>query len=453
MLTLPPRIMAIVGPFAQAFTERTWQWVQVLVVGAILAPGRRTVTAVLRVTGLAQEAQFQLFHRVLNRASWLGLVVSRILLGLLVAAFLPAGEQLVVAADETLERRSGPKIAALGAFRDPVRSRKTRTVYSFGLRWVSLMALVPVPWSSRVWALPFLTVLAPSEKTDTAQQKRHRTSVDWVGQMIGCVRRWLPDRVLVLVVDGGLAAVKLGRRCAGYRVPVTYVSRLRTDARLHDPPPATRRPGQRGPTPKRGPRQPSLADRAQDLATRWERVEVAWYGGATRPVELATGTGLWFNAAGQGLALRWVLVRDPVGAFAPQGLFATDLTATAPQIVAWFVLRWSVEVTFQEARAHLGVQTQRQWSDKAISRTTPALLGLFSLVTLLAHHLTAGHPHPVRTAAWYAKKEATFSDTIALVRRHLLTTVQFPNSPSPIGHASIPTAVLYGLIDELCYAA
>lgn len=452
MLTLPIESMAVLRPFAQAFTERTWVWVQVLVVGAILAPGRRTVTAVLRVTGLAQERQFQLFHRVLNRASWSGLAVSRILLGLVVAAFVPAGAPLVVAADETLERRSGPTIAAVGAFRDPVRSRKTRTVYGFGLRWVSMMALVAVPWSSRAWALPFLTVLAPGKKTDTARGTRHKTSVDWVGQMVGCVRRWLPDRPVVLVVDGGLAAVKLGRRCAGYRVPVTCVSRLRGDARLYDPP-AADRPGQPGPKPKRGLRQPSPADRAQDPATDWERVEVAWYGGATHPVELATGTGLWFNAAGQSLALRWVLVRDPAASGAPQALFATDPAASARQIVEWFVLRWSVEVTFHETRSHLGVETQRQWSAKAIARTTPALLGMFSLVTLLAHRLLAGQPHPVRTAAWYAKTEATFSDTIALVRRHLLTSTQFPTSPSPNGHAPIPLAVLDGLIDEFCHAA
>ncbi len=452
MLTLPGTIMAVVGPFAQAFTDRTWPWVQVLVVGAIVAPGRRTVAAVLRVVGLSQERQFQLYHRVLNRASWSGLVVSRILLGLVVAAFLAAGAPLVLAADETLERRSGPKIAALGAFRDPVRSRKQRTVTSFGLRWVSMAALVPVPWSQRVWALPFLTVLAPSAKTDAARARRHKTSVDWVGQMVGCVRRWLPERPLVLVVDGGLAAVKLGRRCAGYRVPVTCVSRLRADACLYDSP-AARRPGQRGAPAKRGPRQASFADRARDPATDWERSTVAWYGGTTRAVELATGTGRWFNGAGDWLDLRWVLVRDPAGAFAPQAVFATDPQATPSQIVGWFVRRWSLEVTFQDARAHLGVETQRQWSDRAIARTTPALLGLFSLVTLLAHRLLAGQPHPVRTAAWYTKTEATFADTIALVRRHLLTTTLFPTSPRQTGHAEIPAAVLDGLVDAFCYAA
>ena len=413
MLTLPVEIMAVVRPFAQAFTERTWVWVQILVVGAILAPGRRTVTAVLRVVGLAQERQFQLFHRVLNRASWSGLVLSRILLGLVVATFLAAGAPLVVAADETLERRRGLKIKALGMFRDAVRSSKKRKVYSFGLRWVSMMALVRVPWSSRVWALPFLSALAPSALTNTAQGTRHKSSVDWVGHMIGAVRRWVPGRPLVLVVDGALAAIKLGQRCAHHAVPVTFVSRLRIDARLYEvarPVPA----GTRGPRPRKGPRQPTLSARADSPQTVWETVSLAWYGGTQRTVELATETGLWGNSDGALLPLRWVLIRDPAGTFAPQAVFATDLTASAQQIVEWFVLRWNVEVTFQEVRAHLGLETQRQWSDLAIARTTPALLGLFSVVTLLAHRLCADQPHPVRTAAWYVKKEATFADTLAL---------------------------------------
>lgn len=452
MLILPSEIMSVMGPFAQAFSDRTWQWALILAVGAILAPGRRTVTAVVRVMGLSEERQFQLFHRVLSRASWSSLVLSRILLGLIVAAFLAAGAPLVLAADETLERRRGAKIKALGVFRDPVRSSKKHKVYSFGLRWVSMMALVRVPWSSRVWALPFLSVLAPSEKTNTAQGKRHKSSIDWVGQMIGAVRRWVPARPLVLVVDGALAAIKLGHRCAHYAVPVTFVSRLRSDARLYDWPGA-RRPGQRGPTPQKGPRQPTLRDRVPSPQTEWETVTVAWYGGRPYTVELATGTGLWANSDGEILPLRWVLIRDPAGTFDPQSLFATNLTASAQQIVEWFVLRWNVEVTFEEVRAHLGVETQRQWSDLAIARTTPALLGLSSVVTLLAHRLSAGQPHPVRTAAWYVKKEATFADTIALVRRHLWTTTQFPHSPSQTGHVQLPRAVFDGLIDSLCYAA
>ncbi|MBI5349574.1 MAG: transposase, partial [Chloroflexi bacterium] len=223
MLTLPNDIMPVVGAFRQVFSERTWDWAQILLVGSILATHVRTVASVLRVMGLSQDKQFQNFHRVLNRAKWSGLLTSKILLGLLVATFLASGAPLIIGADETLERRQGKQIKAKGVFRDAVRSSKKHKVYSFGLRWVSMMVLVPVPWSRRVWALPFLTVLAPSEKTKTAHGKRHKTSIDWIGQMIRIVRRWQPTRAMVLVVDGGLAAVKLGLTCSSYLYPIVYV--------------------------------------------------------------------------------------------------------------------------------------------------------------------------------------------------------------------------------------
>ena len=168
MLTMPTEIMALMSAFAPVFSERIWDWVQVLVVGAILAPGKRTVTSALRVMGLRQEKQFQNYHRVLNRAKWSSLEVSKILLGLLVLAFVPSNGPLLIAADETLERRRGKKIKGKGYFRDPVRSCRGQPVKSHGLRWVSMMLLVPVPWSKRVWGLPFLTVLAPSPKTNEA---------------------------------------------------------------------------------------------------------------------------------------------------------------------------------------------------------------------------------------------------------------------------------------------
>ncbi len=452
MLILPPEIMQVLRPFAQAFSDRIWDTVQLLIVGAILTPGKRTIAAILRIMGLSEERQFQRYHRVLNRATWSGLRLSQILLGLLIAAFLAAGAPLIIAADETLERRKGRKIKQKGAFRDAVRSSKTRTVTSFGLRWLSMMLLVPVPWSQRVWALPFLTVLAPSAQTNLANGKRHKTSIDWLAQMIALVRRWVPARPIVLVVDGGLAAVKLGLHCARLVVPVTYVSRLRLDAVLHDPPPPPLA-GKRGPKPKKGTRQASLKARLKDATTGWEVARVAWYGGVARQVELVSGTALWYTPGADPLPLRWVLVRDPLAQFAPQAFFSTDLAATAVQIVEWFVLRWSEEVTFEEARAHLGLETQRQWSDRAIARTTPVLLGLFSLITLLAHRLAAGGEVPVRRAAWYRKREATFADALALVRQQLWSSVKFTNSAVKSGVIPIPSSVLHGLVDTLCYAA
>lgn len=448
---MPTEIMTVLQPFAPVFSERIWDWVQVLVLGAILAPQQRTVTAILRIMGLSGERQFQNYHRVLSRARWSGLRLSRIMLGLLVAALVPPDAPIIVAADETLERRRGKQIAAKGHFRDAIRSSEKKHVASEGLRWVSMMLLVPVPWSRRVWALPFLTVLAPHEKTHAALGQRHKTSIDWVQQLTSQVRRWLPTRRLILLTDGGLIAVKLGLRCSHYRTPVTFISRLHLNIRLFDPP--TPKPkGRRGAQASKGPRQPSLATRLADAATVWTRQAVVWYGGKQRTVEWASGTALWHTPSqSQPLPIRWVLVRDPQHKFKPAAFCCTDLAVRPEQIIAFYVLRWNVEVTFEECRAHLGFETQRQWSRLAIARTTPLLLGLFSLVVLLAHHLTSGQPLPTRSTAWYTKREATFSDVIAYVRRYLWLHLKFTNSLPKTRFIEFPASVLATLVDTLCY--
>lgn len=452
MIALSPEMKALLMHFAPVFSERVWDWAQVLVVGAILAPGKRTVTSALRVMGLSEEKQFQNYHRVLSRARWSAFDLSRTLLGLLVSVFVGLGIPLIIGVDETLERRKGEQIKAKGVFRDAVRSSRKHTVCCFGLRWVSMMVLLSVPWSERIWALPFLTVLAPSERTNLANGKRHKTSIDWVMQMITAVRRWVPERVIVLVTDGGLVAIKLGLRCMGFANPVTYISRLRLDARLFDEP-GPQPTGKPGPKPKKGKRQPSLKHRLHSPKTKWQSLSIKWYGGKLREIEIVTGTALWHTPGFDPLPLRWVLARDPRGQFESTAFFSTHLLLTPLQILTYFIMRWGLEVTFQEARAHLGMETQRQWSDLAIARTTPALLGLFSLVTLLAHLLTEGKPFPVRTAAWYEKQEATFSDAIALARRHLWTKTGFANSPGEQRLVEIPPPVLAGLVDALCYAA
>ncbi len=452
MLTAPVEIMVILGCFAQVFSERTWDWVQVLVVGAILAPGKRTVSSVLTVVGLSQEKQYQRYHRVLNRAKWSGLQVSKILLGLLVVIFAAGGGTIVLGADETLERRKGKHIKAKGVFRDAVRSSRKHLVKAFGLRWVSMMVLVSIPWSSRVWALPFLTVLAPSEKTNLANGKRHKTSIDWVMQMISQVRRWLPTRKLVLVVDGGLIALKLGHRCLSYANPVTLVARFRLDAQLYDWP-EQQPEGKPGRKPQKGKRQPALKQRLQNPKTTWRTIRIRWYGGLVRSLEIASGTALWHTPGEKPLPIRWVLVRDPLGKLEDAAFLCTDLDVSPEQILHWYVMRWNIEVTFEDARAHLGLETQRQWSNLAIARTTPALLGLYSLVVLLAHHLLQGQPLPIQTTAWYTKREATFSDVIAFVRQHLWEHTEFVHSHIQGRPVPIPDSVLRGFVDLLCYAA
>src|SRR5262245_18498770 len=216
MPPLPEAILLVLAPSAPLFSQRVWVHAQVLLLGAILASGRRTVTAALRIMGLALERRFTNYHRVLNRAVWSARQGSRILLGLLIALLVPPGTMVVLGADDTVERRSGRKIRAKGCYRDAVRSAHTHVIRCFGLKWVSMMLLVPVPWRRRVWALPFLTALCwPAQK---GGRRRHKTSIDWARQMMKQVRRWLPGQRLVLVVDGGFAAVSLALACVTHHV-------------------------------------------------------------------------------------------------------------------------------------------------------------------------------------------------------------------------------------------
>ena len=457
MHNLPPAIIHVLRHFEPLFSERVWEWAKILLIGAILAPGKRTVTSALRVMGLSQEKQFQNFHRVLNRATWSSRAASCVLLRLLVAAFVAADGPVVFGIDDHIERRRGAKIAARGIYRDAVRSSKSFFVKTSGLRWVCIMLLAPIPWAQRVWALPFLTVLAPSQRYHQERGQQHKQITDWARQMIIQVRTWLPKRQLVVTADSAYAALELLAACQGLPEPVTIVTRLRLDAGLYDPVPP-RQPGQRGAPRKKGARQPTLAARLDDPATTWTEHTIAWYGRSTRTVRLATGTAIWYHAGMPPVAIRWVLITDledadPATALKPQALLCTDSNVAAPQIVEWFVLRWQLEVTFEEARAHLGIETQRQWSDLAILRTTPAVLGLFSLVTLFAHHLLQGQKPPTRQAAWYAKEVPTFSDTLALVRQHLWPVTIFWMSPNDTDVVKIPKALFDRLTDTLAFAA
>jgi hypothetical protein len=231
MLALPAPIAATLASFAPLFSRRVFRQVQVLILGAVLAPGKRTVTSALRVMGLHQEPQFQKYHRVLSRNRWSSRKAAQVLLGLLVRAFAST-EPVIIGMDETLERRQGERIAAKGIYRDAARSSRSVFVKSHGLRWISMMVLAPIPWAARVWALPFLWVLAPSERYDQERGRRHKTVAQWAAQMITQVRRWLPERSVVLVADGAYSVLTLLDRCARLRGPITMVTRLRLDAAL-----------------------------------------------------------------------------------------------------------------------------------------------------------------------------------------------------------------------------
>src|SRR6266571_526368 len=207
MLSLPIAFTSAIGVFAPVFSRPVWQHVQVLMTGAVLAPGQRTVTAILRIMGRSAAPDFQTYHRVLNRAVWSPLNASRLLLRLLVAVFVPRGV-VIFGLDDTIERRRGDQITAKGIDRDPVRSSPAHRVKASGLRWLGCLWLTPIAWANRVWALPFLTVLCPSERCYAQHGRRHQTVLERAWQIIRLVRRWWPGREVVFVADSRFAALE-----------------------------------------------------------------------------------------------------------------------------------------------------------------------------------------------------------------------------------------------------
>lgn len=441
-------ILAVLAAFSSEFSQPTLKNIQILLIGAILCRGPRRVSSVLRIMGLASKGDFSKYHRVLNRAQWDGLKLAKILLGLLIK-LLPDSWPVLIAVDETLERRRGKKIKAKGLYRDAVQSSQSNVVTSYGLKWVCMVLIVPMPWCKRPWALPFLTVLAPSKKSNESAGRRHKTSLDWTRQMVCLISHWLKRR-WILVGDGAYACMDLALTCI--KLNVALVSRLRLDAQLFEFPVFEKK--KLGRKPVKGKRI-QLKALLNDPKQIWQIETVDWYGGERRQIEYLTFTCLWYHAGFTPVRLRIVLVKTPNGKNEAEAFFSTNIDLNPTQIIRYFVLRWNIEVTFEETRAHLGVETQRQWSDKAIARTTPLLMGLFSFVTLVALKIHQIKPLvSLETAAWYDKKgELTFSDIISVVKKSIWSNKYFSKSGNQLDFEKYTDETINSLIYQLSSTA
>ena len=410
--SLSPCIIAILWPFSVLFSNSSWQTSITLLLGAILCRGKKTVTGILRAIGLSQESGFSKYHRILNSLDWSAKRGSEILLKILLK--MVGKERPVILIDETLERRKGKKIKAKGYYRDAVRSSRSKVVYTAGLKWLVMALSFRFNFAKRAFALPFFTVLEPSEKSTKKQGRRHKTTADWSIQMVLQIVRWAPSIPFILVGDGGFACAKLAWTC--FKNHIALVSRLKMNARIYALPeeiPA----GKRGRKPKKGVRLISFKEMLKMEDLPWEEVEIAGYDGKKKRVQYLTNTAMWGVDGFCPIAIRWVLVKDPTGEMDALPLMSTDVNLTAFRIIELYVDRWGLEVTFQETREHLGVETQKQWSDKAIERTTPILMALYTIVCLIGNRLKEEDALPItEKAAWYDKETVTFSDLLKAVR-------------------------------------
>jgi len=416
----PGRLLA---PFRGMLARPTLGRLETIVAGVLLVSGQRTIAAALRAVGKGNDKGFSSFHRLLNAASWSALEGARILLLLIVLAFVPEGP-VVIGIDDTIERRKGARIKAKGIYRDPVRSSKGCFVKVSGLRWLAAMVMVRVPFARTVWGLPFLTVLCPSERAAEKAGTRHKKLTDWARQALLQARRWLPGRRIVAVSDSGYAAIEL---CLALLGKVVMISRLRLDARLFEPAPP-RQPGRVGRPRRTGKELPKLSAVAEDPNTTWTPVELlSRKDGKKHRCAITSGTAVWYHPGSDPLPVRWIIVRNFDGNRKTEAFFSTDAAMSPEEVLRLFALRWQMEVTFEEVRKHLGVETQRQWSDLAIARATPMLLGLFSLVALWAS-TTPGLTITTMPTAWYRKTTPTFADALTAIRLKIWEERLYPIS-------------------------
>jgi hypothetical protein len=431
-----------------AFTEPTFQRIVPLLVGAILARGRRTVTGCLRAaTGLA-SGHWTAYHRVFSRATWslwpLGRILARAVL-----AWIDPAEPVLVPIDDTTAQHRGTRVYGKGRHHDAVRSTHSHTVWRWGHKWVVLSISVRFPFTWRRWALPVLVALYRPEELNRAEGRRHKTPAQLGRQLVAVLVHWFPERRFVILGDGGYASHELAAFAHRHRRHVTLISRFHPQARLYEvPPPREKRPGR---PREKGPKCPAPAEVVK--ATRRQPATVCWYGGGTRRVEYVSATGQWYKA-GQGLVpVRWVFVHDREGTHRDEYFYATDPGLLAPRIISWFTARWPIETTFQEVRAQLGFETPRQWVAPSVLRTGPCLLGLVTVISLIYAEHARRHRVRPQGSAWYQKAAPTFGDAVATVRRLLWAETVFQQPPHARAFDQIPRRLRTLLLDSLSRAA
>jgi hypothetical protein len=445
-MILPAEAAAVLLPFAPAFTTPTSQRFLLLAASAVLTAGRHTVANLLRTLGGLAAGHRTSYQRLLSKARWSGLRLARLLAGL-VLRLLPDDQPVLLVGDDTVDGHRGKRVHGKARHRDPARSSHSYTAWRYGHKWVVLAVLVRLPFATRPWALPVPVGLYRSEEDNRRLGRPHRTPAQVLCRLLGVLLRWCPDRRFLLVGDAGYGTHEVARFCHERRDRLTLISKLHPKANLHEPPPPY---AGKGRPRQKGPALPKPSQAVADLC-RFERREVGWYGGGRRWVATAGGTGHWYKS-GQGLVpLRWVFVRDRSGTHRDEYFYSTDPALTPEQITAWYTGRWNIETTFQELRAHLGLEATRGWCARTVLRAAPCLFGLYSVVALLYVAL----PEAKRSGgvSWPGKATVTFSDALTSVRRWLWAEAIFPQAAGVAAVPELPAPLREALLAALAQAA
>jgi len=443
---LPAEAHPLVQVLAVHFANPTYQRFSTLLVGAVLTTGRRTTANLLRTLRHLAPGHRTDYHRVLSRAPWSGLALGCALMRFALDHLVPDGPVMLVG-DDTVDGHKGKHVYGKARHRDAVRSSHSYTAWRYGHKWIVLAVLVKFPFATRSWALPVLIDLYRSAADDRARRRPHRTPARIMCGLLRVLLIRFPGRTFVFAGDSGYGTHEVARFCDRHRTRLTLVSKLHPDANLFDPPPPYTGKGR----PRvKGPRRPKPRA-AVAAATAFTRLEVGWYGGSRRRVEVVDGTGHWYKT-GQGLVpMRWVFVRDTSGTHRDEYFFTTDPGLTPAAVIGYYCGRWNIETTFQEARSCLGLETTRGWREKTVLRAGPCLLGLYSVVAILFATL----PESKRTGAvtWPGKATVTFSDALCAVRRWLWAEAVLPQAGDGTALQKLPQPIRELLLTTLAPAA
>jgi hypothetical protein len=444
-MILPPEALPLLHALAPAFTQPTFRRFTLLLAAALLTTGRRTVANFLRTTGPLAHGHRTSFQRVFSAARWSGLALGRALAGFLLGRFVADGP-VVLVGDDTVDGHKGKHVYGKARHRDPVRSTKSYTAWRYGHKWVVLAVLVRFPFATRPWALPVLVDLYRSAAGDRERHRRHRTPAQLMARLVRLLLGWFPDRQFVFVGDQGYGTHELARFARRHRGRLTLVSKFHADANLYGPPPPYAGKGR--PRTKGG----KLPQPQQVVAVAGRRrLTVGWYGGGRRRVEVVRGVGHWYRAGKALVPLCWVFVHDCTGTHRDEYFFSTDTALSPAAVIGYYTGRWNIETTFQEARAHLGLETTRGWCQKTVLRAAPCLLGLYSVVAVLYQALPEAKR--VGEVRWPGKAGGTFSDALAAVRRWLWAEAVFPQAGGETAVAKLPPPLQEILLAALAPAA
>ena len=450
MVNLPVVAEPLLMSFSIAFTQPTFNRSLVLLIGAILAKGPRTITNLLWNVGDLAEGDPTDYHRVFSRAPWSLWKLGRVL-AIAVIELAGRDDWIHVVVDCTVAEHKGKKVYGKGCHHDAVRSTDTRKAYRWGHRWICLAVVVRFPFCSRPWALPVLTALYRPEELNKAEGRPHKTPIQLAKGLMATLLHWFPDRKFVLLGDGGYASHDLARYCHRHRDRLALVSRFVPKGALYAPPPRPKKNKKAGRPRTKGKKLKTPA--AVVASSRLRNTTVSWYGATERQVQVCDGHGHWYHAGAGLVPVHWVFVRDAEGTRRDEYFYTTHDGFTPEQIASLYTLRWNLEVTFQELRAHLGFETPRQRVPQSVLRMAPCLMGLFSVICLIYHEHLKRHKVRTWTRPCYTKSEPTFSDAIATVRRLFWQETVFAQPYFRKVCKNLPPKLQQFILDHFCQAA